>query len=113
MTLKIERDVPIPALTTRQGQNILLLKSMKVGDSVYFDAPIKAKAVRFYRVAKKLGVRVIIRKDREGMRMWRVDDNAGEDIGSEALAQTNTRQRAKDMVDRIDRVSRKGRVSAL
>lgn len=69
--MKIEKGVPIPATTARSGDNMDLLRSMEVGDSVYFDAPIAHKATRFYRVAKKLNVSVLIRKDGEGMRLWR------------------------------------------
>jgi hypothetical protein len=70
--LKIEHGVPIPPVATRQGANIRLLQSMKPGDSVFFDKPIEYKAVRLYRVAKKTGIKIVIRKEAHGMRVWRV-----------------------------------------
>lgn len=70
--LTIEKDIPIPSTKERKGENVELLRMMKPGDSVFFDAPIIKKATRFYRVAKKLGVAVIIRREGLGMRMWLV-----------------------------------------
>lgn len=70
---KIEKGIPMPPATLRQGSNIQLLRTMEPGESVFFDAPIVAKAVRFYRVAKKLGVTIAIRKESEGVRMWKLD----------------------------------------
>ncbi len=73
--LTIEKGVPVPPVTTRQGHNIALLKAMAPGDSVYFDAPIAKHATRFYRVAKKLNKRIMIRKDGiNGMRLWMLED---------------------------------------
>lgn len=74
----VEKGVPVPPVTTRQGHNIALLKALMPGESIYFDAPIADRAVRFYRVAKRLGVRVMIRKDAGGMRLWRLPDEAEE-----------------------------------
>ena len=68
----IEKGIPVPTTTARKGNNIELLNTMEPGDSVFFDAPIKKKATRFYRTAKHLGIKVIIRKDGEGMRMWKL-----------------------------------------
>jgi len=72
--LKIEKGIPIPTTTARKGNNVEQLKAMEPGDSVYFDAPIKKKATRFYRVAKRLGIKVVIRVEGDGMRMWRAAD---------------------------------------
>ena len=72
MKLKIQKNVPVPPVTQRVGHNKALLMQMKPGDSVYFDAPIASHALRFYRVAKKMGIKIVIRKDAGGMRMWRV-----------------------------------------
>jgi hypothetical protein len=70
--LKIEHGVPIPPISTRQGNNIRLLQAMKPGDSVFFDKPIEKKAVRLYRVAKKMGIKIAIRKEAGGSRVWRM-----------------------------------------
>jgi len=75
----IEKGVPVPPVTTRQGHNIALLKAMQPGDSVYFDAPIAKHAPRFYRVAKRLGIKIMVRKDAAGMRLWRLDDEVKTD----------------------------------
>jgi hypothetical protein len=74
LQLKIEHNVPIPPPVTRVGGNIRLLQSMKPGDSVFFDAPVAGKAVRFYRVAKSLGVTILLRKERGGVRLWLVSN---------------------------------------
>jgi hypothetical protein len=73
--LKIEKNIPVPTSSARKGHNIELLRQMQPGDSVFFDAPILKKATRFYRVAKQLKVKVIIRKEGNGMRMWRMPDD--------------------------------------
>jgi hypothetical protein len=74
MKLKVEKGVPLPAPTARQGSNIALLKSMQVGDSVFFDDPVATKAQRFYRVAQKLGIKIVIRNVDGGKRLWRTAD---------------------------------------
>lgn len=68
--LKIEDGIPIPTQTARKGTNIEQLRAMKVGQSVFFDAPIVKRATRFYRVAKHLGAKIVIRKEGDGQRMW-------------------------------------------
>src|SRR5271166_6529975 len=77
---QIEDGVPIPETTTRQGSNIVLLKSMKPGQSVFFGGADMKKATRFYRVAKKLGIPIEVHKVEEkgvvGQRMWRVEEIA-------------------------------------
>jgi hypothetical protein len=73
INLQIEHGIPIPTATVRQGGNVTLLKQMSVGDSIYFEPKIAKKATRFYRVAKKLGYKIVIRRDEQGgMRLWRV-----------------------------------------
>jgi hypothetical protein len=74
MKLKVEKNIPLPQPTARQGSNIALLKSMQPGDSVFFDDPIATKAQRFYRVAQKLGISIVIRNVKDGKRMWRLPD---------------------------------------
>jgi hypothetical protein len=76
--LTIEKGIPIPSTKERKGENVELLRSMKPGDSVFFDAPIIKKATRFYRVAKKLGVAVVIRREGAGMRLWLVGNKTKE-----------------------------------
>jgi hypothetical protein len=76
---EIEKGIPIPPTTVRTGSNINFLKSMVPGDSYFFKKEDVKKATRFYRVAKRLGIGIIIRKfidpkKGEGLRMWRVAD---------------------------------------
>jgi hypothetical protein len=78
--LTIEKGIPIPSTKERKGENVELLRSMKPGDSVFFDAPIIKKATRFYRVAKKLGVAVVIRREGAGMRLWLVGDKTKDGV---------------------------------
>lgn len=75
MDLVIQHGVPIPEGQERSGSNMELLRKMDIGDSVFFDAPIAKNATRFYRVAKKLGIHILIRKEGAGQRMWRVAPN--------------------------------------
>jgi hypothetical protein len=103
--LKIEKGIPIPTTTARKGNNVEQLKAMEPGDSVYFDAPIKKKATRFYRVAKRLGVKVIIRVEGEGMRMWRVKE--------EESADTKTLRKVEEVRETIAKVRKGMRKRAL
>jgi hypothetical protein len=90
-TYVFDEGVPIPTTTVRQGSNIELLKAMKVGQSYWWPIEEQKKATRFYRVAKKLAIGVIIRKvdasDKKGpgVRMWRVDKEAPDPIHEAAL----------------------------
>lgn len=84
-----DKSIPIPTTTVRQGVNITLLKAMSPGDSKWWPVADQKKATRFYRVAKRLGVPIVIRKVDEndpkgaGVRMWRVD---GEGKGADPIA---------------------------
>ena len=96
--LTIEKGIPIPATTARKGNNIELLRSMAPGDSVFFDAPIIKKATRFYRVAKHLGVKVLIRREGTGMRMWRMADETYGTAGAVDPARVTKVARKKPLV---------------
>ena len=75
---EFEKGVEIPAAAARSGVNIDLLRAMPVGVSIWFSTKDAKKVTRFYRVAKKLGVTILIRKvGREdpkgsGVRMWKM-----------------------------------------
>lgn len=81
-----DKAVPIPTTTVRQGVNIDMLKSMDIGDSKWWPVGDEKKATRFYRVAKKLDIAIVIRKVGEGdprgagIRLWRVDPTAKGDL---------------------------------
>jgi hypothetical protein len=79
MTYDFDKEVPIPTTVERVGVNIEMLKAMEPGDSKWWSEADAKKAARFYRVAKKLGIPILIRKvgaaDKRGpgVRMWRND----------------------------------------
>jgi len=76
LNLVIEDGIPIPETTARQGKNIAFLKQMKPGQSTFFGPGDMKMANRFYRVAKKQGISIVIKKVEGGMRMWRVASEA-------------------------------------
>lgn len=66
--LKIDRGVPVPPV---KAGFLAAIRDMRPGDSVLFDDP--KDAARFRRAfypAKKLAV---VRKTRDGWRVWMVD----------------------------------------
>jgi len=77
--MEFDKEVPIPTSVERVGVNIELLRAMEVGDSKWWSEEDAGKAARFYRVAKKLGIKVLIRKVGKadprgaGTRMWRLE----------------------------------------
>jgi hypothetical protein len=80
----VEKNVPIPPVVTKQGVNVVMLAEMEPGDSRWWSSDDAKRTMRFYRVAKKLGIKILIRKvgsedpQGPGVRMWRVaqDDDA-------------------------------------
>jgi hypothetical protein len=76
---EFDKGIAIPTTTARQGVNMDMLRAMPVGTSKWFSPKEQKRATRFYRVAKKLGITIVIRKvDKTdprgaGVRMWRVD----------------------------------------
>jgi hypothetical protein len=81
MTTQYEFDkgVDIPTASSRTGVNVDLLRAMPAGTSKWFSTKEVKRATRFYRVAKKLGIVILIRKVGKedprgaGVRMWRTD----------------------------------------
>jgi len=79
MTYDFDKGVAIPNAVERVGVNIEMLKAMEPGESKWWSPDEAKKAARFYRVAKKLGIPIIIRKvgakdpRGEGVRLWRND----------------------------------------
>jgi hypothetical protein len=78
-THEFDKGVEIPTASTRTGVNVDLLRAMPVGTSKWFSSKEQKRATRFYRVAKKLGIVILIRKVGKddprgaGVRMWRTD----------------------------------------
>lgn len=79
---EFDKGVPIPTEIVRPGVNMEMLKAMEVGESKHWPAAEAKKAARFYRVAKKLGIPILIRKVGKedargpGIRLWKVDPEA-------------------------------------
>jgi len=77
MTYEFDKAVPIPTSVERLGVNIEMLRAMQPGESKWWDETEAKKAARFYRVAKKQGIPIVIRKVGKtdprgpGVRMWR------------------------------------------
>jgi hypothetical protein len=77
MIYEFDKAIPIPTSVERVGVNIELLRAMQPGESQWWSEADAKKAARFYRVAKKLGVPIVIRKVGKtdprgaGVRMWR------------------------------------------
>lgn len=71
--LRIEKGVPIKAFY--EAGNTELLKKMEVGDSVFIsnNSTTQQTRNRFYSIAKRIGIKVIIRKVEGGARMWRIE----------------------------------------
>lgn len=82
MTYEFDKAVPIPTAVERVGVNIELLRAMQPGESKWWSVEDAKKASRFYRVAKKLNIPIVIRKvgandpRGPGMRMWRNEGGA-------------------------------------
>ena len=79
MIHEFDDNVALPTSTVRQGSNIEMLKQMKIGQSKWWPLDDMKKATRFYRVAKKLGLGIAVRKvddtdaRGEGVRLFRID----------------------------------------
>ena len=77
---EFDKDVPIPTSTARSGINIEMLKAMEPGESRWWPVEELPKATRFYRVAKKLDMSIVVRKVGStdprgpGVRLWRVTE---------------------------------------
>lgn len=71
----IDHGVPLP-IKSPNGSSIHLLKKLEVGDSVFLDMHHHDVYQRYYNPAKRLGMKVIIRKEGRldgsfGSRLWR------------------------------------------
>lgn len=71
MTFKIEKDVPINAVTGK-GKFAETLRSMKIGDSCL--VPDQAAATNFHNVSRTMRAKVKTRKQPDGQyRVWRTE----------------------------------------
>jgi hypothetical protein len=67
--MKISKNIPIPEDKMRRQYPY---KEMEIGDSFYIeDLGLPVVCNNNYRYGKKLGMKFIARKEREGVRVWR------------------------------------------
>lgn len=91
MDYDFDKGIPVPTTVERVGVNIELLKAMPVGESKWWPEDETKRAARFYRVAKKLGIGILIRKVGSsdprgpGVRMWRTTEGPAP-VGDPLLA---------------------------
>jgi hypothetical protein len=78
--VKVTKNIPIPALPVRPpGKNMRQLSSMEIGDSIWKPTSEEKTLLRYYRVAKMIGAKILIRKvgpddpEGPGVRMWRIE----------------------------------------
>jgi hypothetical protein len=68
---QIDKGIPVP--TNNYGKNRELLKQLEVGDSIYFAEDNQSILSCYYNVAKRLGIKITIRRQPEGgCRLWRL-----------------------------------------
>lgn len=68
----IEKGIPVP--TTNYGKNREILKKLEVGDSIYFAEDGARVTNGYYNVAKRLGIKIVVRKQSDGgCRLWRFE----------------------------------------
>jgi hypothetical protein len=75
MKYKIDKNIPLPETPTRAtaAENYKTLLAMEAGDSIFFPH-LKNLQVsnRFYNVARRRGMKITVKEEGDGARMWRV-----------------------------------------
>jgi hypothetical protein len=69
MQPKIDKNIPSPPERTA------MLRRMEPGDSVYVPGVKDATAAyaRYFNPAKRIGIKIKIRKEADGVRIWRTE----------------------------------------
>lgn len=73
--MKIDKNIPVIKNT---GHLVDLWKNLKIGDSVFFDnitqsqATGKGLTAKSYFTRNKIEVKITVRKDGTGFRIWRI-----------------------------------------
>ena len=90
--MKIEKNIPVP----RQWAMGLTaaMSRLEVGDSLHYEGPLSSPQV----VARRLGIKVVVRSEKNGCRVWRV---AGEKAENSARV-----RRGGKMSSAIERIAR-------
>lgn len=66
--MKIEENIPIPK--NIHGEKIVLLKHMKIGDSIFVPTCMEANTIR--NTLRRLKYKGLSRKVENGYRVWRI-----------------------------------------
>lgn len=73
MELKIEHGIPIPKKGTRNKSGMsVVIRSMQVGDCVFFGGKQMSGIYGYLRTAQILGYKFTCRKVDGGVRVWRI-----------------------------------------
>lgn len=90
--MKIEKNIPVP----RQWAMGLTaaMSRLEVGDSLHYEGPLSSPQV----VARRLGIKVVVRSEKNGCRVWRV-------AGEKAEGPARVRRRGK-MSAAIEKIAR-------
>lgn len=76
MTIKIEKNVPIPEKGKRSLSGISdVMRDMEIGDSFSTDP---SKRPNLFSIAKKLGIKISTRLEEGDLRVWRVEEEKEE-----------------------------------
>lgn len=65
---EIQKNIPIPEIR-RVGKYVQPLKALQVGESFWYKADHSSGALI---AAKRMGLKIVTRKELDGFRVWRV-----------------------------------------
>lgn len=69
MAIKVETDVPMPSHGNAKPSGLSeTLRTMQVGHSFIYDT---GRVCNVYNTARRLGVRVVLRKEGDAHRVWK------------------------------------------
>lgn len=71
ITIKIEKNVPLPTRTSGPRAEKYPLRELEVGESFYVDIKAPALSSHARRVAKDTDRKFVVRPEGEGSRVWR------------------------------------------
>lgn len=82
MTIRVDKDVPLPVVTRNVETKELtdVLAAMSEGDSFLWELKGRKESsqrLRIHQRARVAGVRVVIQVEGDGLRVWRVKPRRG------------------------------------